>query len=219
MKKNKSKKIQSGSLGALPILVGLTGAVLAAGHGKDMFTKYKKFRVGKAVERLKNDSVVKHIKDIKLVRGASPSKGSGVLSKEILEAERAAKNRRVLSAAGKKSKHQPIVPPKPAPKPASVINFEEAKKRHLEKLSTVVSEDCFMNNFWSGFEKRSSGWGTAAELGGLGTLAIPSIQELRGKPMDEKTKAGLEVLGLGTLAAPYAGSVAKGAKNLAKKIL
>jgi hypothetical protein len=76
-----------------------------------------------------------------------------------------------------------------------------------------------MNNFWSGFEKRASGWGTAAELGGLGTLAIPSIQELRGKPMDEKTKARLEVLGLGTLAAPYAGQVAKGAKTLAKKIL
>jgi len=60
-----------------------------------------------------------------------------------------------------------------------------------------------MNNFWMGFEKRSSGWSTAAELGGLGVLAVPSIQKLRGKPMDENTAAAMEVAGLGTLAAPY----------------
>lgn len=100
--------------------------------------------------------------------------------------------------------------------PAKVLDFEEARKRKMEKLSSIMQDS---SSFWSGFEKRASGWGTAAELGGLGTLAIPSIQELRGKPMDEKTKARLEVLGLGTLAAPYAGQVAKGAKNLAKKIL
>jgi hypothetical protein len=41
------------------------------------------------------------------------------------------------------------------------------------------------------------------ELGGLATLAAPSVQELRHKPMSEKRKAGLEVAGLGTLAAPY----------------
>lgn len=41
------------------------------------------------------------------------------------------------------------------------------------------------------------------ELGGLGTLAAPSIQELRHKPMSEKNKAVAEVAGLGTLAAPY----------------
>lgn len=46
------------------------------------------------------------------------------------------------------------------------------------------------------------------ELGGLGTLAAPSIQELRHKPMSEKAKAGLEVAGLGALAAPYAHDLA-----------
>jgi hypothetical protein len=219
VKKNKSKKSQSGSLGALPILVGLAGAVLAAGHGKDMF---KKFRVGKAVERLKSDSVVKHIKDIKLVKQTEALKKPMLLDKERLLAERAAHNRRAMSKAKIKTKPGTAPSPKPAPKPGSVINFEEAKKRHLKKLSTVISEDCFMNNFWSGFEKRASGLSTAAELGGLGTLAIPSIQELRGKPMDEKTKARLEVLGLGTLAAPYAAPYARkgfqGAGNLAKNI-
>jgi len=71
-----------------------------------------------------------------------------------------------------------------------------------------------MKFFWQGFEKEfekyaAGGWSTAAELGGLGTLAIPSIQELRGKPMGEKTKAGLEVAGLGTLAAPYLHQIGK----------
>lgn len=47
------------------------------------------------------------------------------------------------------------------------------------------------------------------ELGGLGTLAAPSIQELRHKPMSEKSKAGLEVAGLGALAAPYAYDLAR----------
>lgn len=71
-----------------------------------------------------------------------------------------------------------------------------------------------MESFWNGFEKRASGWGTAAELGGLGTLAIPSIQHLRGKPMSENTKSKLEIAGLGTLAAPY---IIGGAKKLLTK--
>lgn len=47
------------------------------------------------------------------------------------------------------------------------------------------------------------------ELAGLGTLAAPSVQELRGKPMSEKSKAVSEVAGLGTLAAPYVHDIAK----------
>lgn len=54
--------------------------------------------------------------------------------------------------------------------------------------------------FWNGFEKRAN---AAAELAGLGMLAVPSVQSLRGKPVSEKTKDTLEVAGLGTLAAPY----------------
>ena len=68
-----------------------------------------------------------------------------------------------------------------------------------------------MQSFWEGFMKQASAWGTAAELGGLGTLAIPSIQHLRGKPMSENTKSKLEIAGLGTLAAPYVvGGIRKG---------
>lgn len=66
-----------------------------------------------------------------------------------------------------------------------------------------------MSNFWDGFEKRASGWNTAAELGGLGILAVPSIQSLRGKPMKEKHKDIAEVAGLGTLAAPYVHQIGK----------
>jgi len=53
------------------------------------------------------------------------------------------------------------------------------------------------------------------ELGGLGTLAAPSVQELRHKPMSEKAKAGLEVAGLGALAAPYAHDLAMKSKRYA----
>lgn len=42
------------------------------------------------------------------------------------------------------------------------------------------------------------------ELAGLGVLAKPSIDELRGKKVDEKLKAKREVQGLGLLAAPSA---------------
>jgi hypothetical protein len=49
----------------------------------------------------------------------------------------------------------------------------------------------------------------AAELSGLGMLAVPSIQELRGKEQNEKSKAKWEVAGLGTLAAPYVHEMAK----------
>ena len=56
------------------------------------------------------------------------------------------------------------------------------------------------------FPKLASGgmWGHAAELAGLGILARPAINHLRGKEMSEKSKALHEVGGLGILAAPSA---------------
>lgn len=75
-----------------------------------------------------------------------------------------------------------------------------------------------MESFWEGFDKRASGFSTAAELGGLGILAAPSVQDLRGKSMDKDTKAKMEILGLGTLAAPYVGEVAEGAKKLIRRL-
>lgn len=72
-----------------------------------------------------------------------------------------------------------------------------------------------MENFWDGFEKKAVNWGhigsTGAELGGLGVLAAPSVQRLRGKPMKDNTAAKYEVAGLGALAAPY---VVRGAKSI-----
>jgi serine kinase of HPr protein (carbohydrate metabolism regulator) len=60
------------------------------------------------------------------------------------------------------------------------------------------------------FKKMAAGFVRGAvEVGGLGTLAIPSIQHLRGKPMDESTSHKMEVAGLGTLAAPYIYDAAK----------
>lgn len=63
-----------------------------------------------------------------------------------------------------------------------------------------------MDKFWQSFEKRAN---AGAELAGLGMLAIPSIQHLRGKPLKDKHTHMLEVAGLSTLAAPYAASIGK----------
>lgn len=63
--------------------------------------------------------------------------------------------------------------------------------------------------------KKASDGRHLVELGGLGTLAAPSIQELRHKPMSEKAKAGLEVAGLGALAAPYAHDLAMKSRRYA----
>lgn len=66
-----------------------------------------------------------------------------------------------------------------------------------------------MEHFWTGFEKKA-GIGThVAELAGLGTLAAPSIQGMRGKPMSDKNTRRAEVAGLGILAAPSAYEIGK----------
>lgn len=66
--------------------------------------------------------------------------------------------------------------------------------------------------------KTGSAWSHAAELGGLGILAAPSIQHLRGKEMSEKNKSRAEVAGLGVLAAPTAAAVAKKGLGMLKKV-
>lgn len=74
-------------------------------------------------------------------------------------------------------------------------SFDTERIKHMEKSA-----------FWEGFEKRA---GAASELAGLGMLAAPSIQYLRGKPMKEDTAHKVELAGLGTLAAPYLYNVGK----------
>ena len=73
-----------------------------------------------------------------------------------------------------------------------------------------------MKDFWRGFEKKAeegkTDWGTVgSEVAGLGTLAVPSIQHLRGKHMPEGRAHKYELAGLGILAAP---SVYKATKHL-----
>lgn len=67
-------------------------------------------------------------------------------------------------------------------------------------------------------KKVASAWAHAAELGGLGILAAPSVQHLRGKEMSEKNKSRAEVAGLGVLAAPTAIGVAKKGLGMLKKV-
>jgi hypothetical protein len=61
--------------------------------------------------------------------------------------------------------------------------------------------------------EKIAGWGDlathAAEVGGLGILAAPTIQKMRGKKMSEKGEHAAELGGLGVLAAPSAAHLAK----------
>lgn len=63
--------------------------------------------------------------------------------------------------------------------------------------------------FWGGFDKQAS---HLAELAGLGALAYPAVQEVRGKKVSDKTRHIAELGGLATLAAPSA-------YHLGKKLL
>ena len=78
----------------------------------------------------------------------------------------------------------------------AVRSFKMERVKHMEKTA-----------FWKGFIKTA--WHNAAELAGLATLAAPSIQGLRGKPMKDKTSHKVELAGLGMLAAPTIANVAK----------
>lgn len=59
------------------------------------------------------------------------------------------------------------------------------------------------------FPKLASFGAHAAELAGLGVLARPSVNHLRGKEMSERSKALHETAGLGILAAPSAYEMGK----------
>ena len=65
-----------------------------------------------------------------------------------------------------------------------------------------------MDAFWKGFDKQASigeHLYHAAEIGGLGILAAPSIKALAtGKKMSENKTHKYELAGLGLLAAPSA---------------
>lgn len=89
----------------------------------------------------------------------------------------------------------------------AVRSFKIDKVKSMEKSA-----------FWKGFEKQaalSDHFAHAAEIGGLGILAAPSIQALRGKKMNEHKTHKYELAGLGVLAAP---SIAHYAEPLLSKV-
>lgn len=67
--------------------------------------------------------------------------------------------------------------------------------------------------------KHASGLDHAIELAGLGILARPSVNALRGKPMTEHASHVHEVAGLGVLAAPSAVHMAQGAWHKGRQML
>lgn len=75
----------------------------------------------------------------------------------------------------------------------------------------------FIDKYMKRMHKQASTASHAIELLGLGTLAAPSVHELRGKKVNEKTKAMAETAGLGILAAPSMYELSKKGLNLVKK--
>ena len=73
--------------------------------------------------------------------------------------------------------------------------------------------------------EKTSGWGDvathAAEVGGLGILARPTVHKMQGKTVSKRSEHAHELVGLGVLAAPSAAHLGhmayKGIKGLAKK--
>lgn len=83
-------------------------------------------------------------------------------------------------------------------KAAALADYYQTRNRAMAKMAGVVPPAA------GGFGRKllSMGASHPIETAGLGILAAPSIQTLRGKEQSEKTKAKYELAGLGTLAAP-----------------
>lgn len=76
---------------------------------------------------------------------------------------------------------------------------------NLEKIASAV------NALKNAFTNEASNASHVREVASLGALAVPSIYDATHKnKMGDKTKAALEVGGLGALAAPYALKLIKG---------
>jgi len=88
----------------------------------------------------------------------------------------------------------------------SVLVAYDHKRKAIRSFRIDRIKSMEKSAFWNGFLKRAN---LAAELGGLGMLAIPSASHLAGKPLSEKRTHQLEIAGLGTLAAPYAWQAGK----------
>lgn len=84
-------------------------------------------------------------------------------------------------------------------------------------VSDITRAFSMNNSFKTGFKKVASGgkFYHAAELAGLGALALPSALHLAtGRDMKAKPYHMLETAGLGILAAPSIVSLMKGLKKL-----
>lgn len=80
-------------------------------------------------------------------------------------------------------------------------SFKVERITHMKKVA-----------FWEGFNKKANALHHAAEVAGLGLLAVPTIQKMRGKKISDKAQHRFELGGLGVLAAPAIHALAKGAK-------
>jgi len=88
---------------------------------------------------------------------------------------------------------------------------KEIAKDHLEENPKYYSK---LKKMEEGFKKSASFGSHIAEMAGLGILAVPTIQEMRGKKVSAKAKHTAELAGLGTLAIP---SAVEMGKNIASK--
>lgn len=71
------------------------------------------------------------------------------------------------------------------------------------KINSITLE-AFLDEFEKISGAGGPAWHYASDLAGLGVLAAPTIQKMRGKDMSEKGTRAAELGGLGLLAAPVA---------------
>lgn len=95
----------------------------------------------------------------------------------------------------------PRIPTKPLQQAASTLLHTKLAANPLATVAAHVGNAAGQVGKAVG---QTGPWGHAAELAGLGILARPSIQKLRGKQVTHRSEAGHELVGLGTLAAPSA---------------
>jgi hypothetical protein len=95
--------------------------------------------------------------------------------------------------------------------PSGIVEHVKGPKPTTYSIPKTMLADS--PKYISKFKKVGSAAEHLTEIAGLGVLAKPSIDRLRGKEVDERKAAKQEIAGLGILAAPSALKLGKSAYN------
>jgi len=173
----------------VPILLAVQGAVTGAVLGNSFRSNYRYQQYGSGATSAQR---LRTIGDLQ--------KALSMTGRELTKSEARKKFHQLAR------KHHPDLGGSNTKMEAINAAWTEIQKTSWFQKLAFITGGSMTPTFWGAFEKKAN---AAAELAGLGMLAVPSIQHLRGKPLKESTTHKLEIAGLGTLAAPYAWSAGK----------